>query len=433
DRTIDVSWILSTDNVGVYGYKIWRDGRIVGNSLTSSFSDGGLDEATTHTYTISAYDASGNKSAQSTSVTVQTMDITAPTRPTALDAVAKTSSSIDLTWVPSLDNLAVAGYKIYRDGAQIGTSPTSTFSSTGLLEARTYSYTVAAYDAAGNTSSQSGADSATTLDVTAPSIPAGVTATPTSSSHIELAWPASSDNVGVASYDVYQGTVLIGSPKLPSYTAINLLEAHSYTFTVKAKDASGNVSAASVAVTATTFDVTKPVKPDGLVATPKSSTAIDLAWAPSSDNVAVTGYKVYRGTTQIASTTGTTWSDSGLLEAKAYTYTVAAYDAAGNVSAQSRSATATTKDVTAPSTPTRLRATVESSSKITLTWTAATDNLKVAGYKVYRNGVLLGTKTLTSYTDNGLARNTSYTYTVAAYDDAGNTSAQSTAVTARTL
>jgi chitodextrinase len=433
ERQIDVSWSLSTDNVGVYGYKIYRDGAMVGNSTTGTFSDGGLDEATTHTYTVSAYDASGNKSRQSTSITVQTLDITAPAKPTALDAVAASSSSISLAWAASYDNLAVTGYKIYRDGVQVGTSPTTTFTSTGLAEAKSYSFTVAAYDAAGNTSLQSGADSATTLDVTAPSIPAGLTATPTSSSHIELVWAASSDNVGVSEYEVYQGTLLIGSPKLPAYTAINLAEATAYTFTVKAKDASGNVSAASVEVTGTTLDVTKPIKPENLVATPVSKSSISLAWSASSDNVAVTGYKVYRGLTQIATVTGTTYTDSGLQEAKSYTYYVAAFDASGNVSAQSKGATATTKDVTAPSVPTGLNATVESSFKITLTWSVSTDNLKVAGYKIYRNGVLVGTKTLNSYSDSGLQRNTTYTYTVAAYDDAGNTSAQSAAVTARTL
>jgi chitodextrinase len=434
EEQIDVSWLLSTDNVAVHGYKIFRDGKIVGNAFGSSYSDLDLDEAALYTYTVSAYDASGNKSPQSAPFTLRTLDVSAPSKPTMLEATAVSGSAIALSWIASTDNLAVTGYKIYRDGVQVGTSPTTTFSSTGLQEARQYTFHVAAYDAAGNTSLQSGSDTATTFDVTAPSKPAGLAASPISSQKITITWAPSSDNVAVDSYDVYRGTLLIGSPKFTTLTDSGLSEATSYTYTVKAKDEAGNVSAASAPITGTTLDVTKPAKPEGVAATPKSKSSIDLAWSPSSDNVGVTGYRVYRGGVQIATgVTGTTYSDSGLLEAKTYSYTVAAYDASGNVSPQSKSVSATTLDVTAPSKPANLEATVVSSTKITLTWNAATDNLKVAGYRIYRNGTQIATKTLTSYTDSGLAKNTTYTYTVAAYDDAGNLSAQSTAVTAKTF
>ena len=89
-------------------------------------------------------------------------------------------------------------------------------------------------------------------------------------------------------------------------------------------------------------------------------------------------------------------------------------------------------DTTAPSVPTGLTATVASSSQINLAWTASTDNVAVAGYLVYRNGAQAGTATTTSYSNSGLTAATSYTYTVAAYDAAGNLSAQSTAATATT-
>ncbi len=89
-------------------------------------------------------------------------------------------------------------------------------------------------------------------------------------------------------------------------------------------------------------------------------------------------------------------------------------------------------DTTAPSTPTGLKATAISSSQISLSWSASTDNVGVAGYRVYRNGVLIGSPSSNSYTDSGLAASTSYSYTVAAFDAAGNMSAQSPAVTAKT-
>ncbi|MFZ2170635.1 MAG: hypothetical protein WAW61_13490, partial [Methylococcaceae bacterium] len=67
------------------------------------------------------------------------------------------------------------------------------------------------------------------------------------------------------------------------------------------------------------------------------------SWAASSDNVVVTGYKIYRNGVQIATATTTSYSNTGLSASTAYTYTVSAYDAAGNVSRQTASATASTR------------------------------------------------------------------------------------------
>lgn len=94
--------------------------------------------------------------------------------------------------------------------------------------------------------------------------------------------------------------------------------------------------------------------------------------------------------------------------------------------------TVATPDTTPPSVPTNLTATPTSPSSITLSWSASTDNVGVAGYKVYRNGVVVGTSTATSAVDSGLATSTTYSYRVAAYDSAGNVSAQSAAVSATT-
>jgi hypothetical protein len=84
-------------------------------------------------------------------------------------------------------------------------------------------------------------------------------------------------------------------------------------------------------------------------------------------------------------------------------------------------------DTTVPSTPTNLTGSAVSSSQINLSWSASTDNVGVTGYKIFRNGTQIATVSGTSYSNTGLAANTTYSYTVAAYDAAGNTSAQSTA------
>jgi glucose/arabinose dehydrogenase/PKD repeat protein len=85
----------------------------------------------------------------------------------------------------------------------------------------------------------------------------------------------------------------------------------------------------------------------------------------------------------------------------------------------------TVPDTTAPSIPTGLAAVAVSPTQINLSWNAATDNVGVVGYTVYRNGVVVGLPTTTTFQDTGLTRATTYNYTVSARDAAGNVSAPS--------
>ncbi|QFY07390.1 chitinase [Nonomuraea phyllanthi] len=184
-------------------------------------------------------------------------------------------------------------------------------------------------------------------------------------------------------------------------------------------------------------DTTAPSVPGNLRTTAVTSTSVSLAWNASTDNVAVTGYEIYRGGTLITTVTGTTHTDTGLSADTGYTYTVRARDAAGNRSATSDSITATTSggggtDTTAPTVPGNLRSTGSTSSSISLAWNASTDNVAVTGYEIYRGGTLITTVTGTTHTDTGLSADTGYTYTVRARDAAGNRSATSNSITART-
>jgi chitodextrinase len=186
---------------------------------------------------------------------------------------------------------------------------------------------------------------------------------------------------------------------------------------------------------APTADATKPTAPTNLGAAAASPSQINLSWTAATDNVAVTGYQVNRNGTRVGTTSTTSYADAGLTASTSYTYTVAATDAAGNVSAPSTQATATTTpapDTTKPTAPTNVVATAASSSQINLSWTAATDNVAVTGYQVNRNGTRVGTPANASYSDTGLTASTSYTYTVAATDAAGNVSVLSTQAGATT-
>ncbi|AEI38889.1 fibronectin type III domain-containing protein [Paenibacillus mucilaginosus] len=185
-------------------------------------------------------------------------DTQAPAAPAGLRVNGTTSSSVSLSWTAATDNVAVTGYDIYRGSVLAGSVSGSTlsFTNTGLA-AGTYSFTVKAKDAAGNVSAASGAVSATVSgsggsDTQAPSVPAGLKVTGTTSSSVSLSWTASTDNTGVTGYDVYRGTILAASVSGTTAIVTGLAASTSYTFTVKAKDAAGNVSAASSSISATT-------------------------------------------------------------------------------------------------------------------------------------------------------------------------------------
>ena len=197
-----------------------------------------------------------------------------------------------------------------------------------------------------------------------------------------------------------------------------------------------------------TPDTQAPSVPTGLTASATSVSQINLSWTASTDNTAVTGYKIYRctgssctPTTLVSSPSATTYSNTGLLASTAYTYAVSAVDAAANESAKSITASATTlsPDTQAPSVPSGLSAMAVSSSQINLSWTASVDNNEVTGYKVYRcQGASCTPTTLVSspsgvtYSDTGLLASTAYTYAVSAVDAAANESAKSSSASATT-
>ena len=135
-------------------------------------------------------------------------DTTPPSVPSGVVANATGPSNISLTWNASSDDVAVAGYQVYRDGSSTAiatvTSGTS-FQDTGLAPGSSHSYRDSAFDSSNNESAQSGAATATTAspDTIAPSVPSNLAAGASGNS-INLTWSASTDNVGVVGYHVYR-------------------------------------------------------------------------------------------------------------------------------------------------------------------------------------------------------------------------------------
>lgn len=317
-------------------------------------------------------------------------DTTAPSAPTNLTAGAANPTTINLAWTASTDNIGVTNYLVFRDAlpSPIASVVGTTFTDTGLTPLSSHSYRVIAGDGAGNLSGFSNTATASTPpDSTAPSSPTNLTAVSPNSTTINLSWTASTDDVAVVGYSVFRdgGATPIATVSSTNYSDTGLGIGSTHSYTVKAFDAANNQSAASNTATASTqgTDTIPPTAPTGLTATGSSTTTIDLVWTASTDNFAVTGYKVFRdgGATEIATVTTTSFSDTGLAVNSTHSYTVVAFDGAGNQSANSNTATATTQLagalVSLALNPTTVTAPASSTGTVTLSGPAPAGGLAV--------------------------------------------------------
>ena len=201
---------------------------------------------------------------------LEAQDKTPPTAPTGLAATAESEGQINLSWSASTDDVGVRRYKIEccagggcNNFIQIGTTTKTTYNDTGLQAFTKYRYRVRARDAAGNLSGYSTIAAATTLDTTAPTAPAGLTAKAVGESQINLSWSASTDNVVVTRYKIERckgvgcsNFIQIGTATTTTYSNTGLQAFTKYRYRVRARDAAGNVSGYSNMAGATTLDTT---------------------------------------------------------------------------------------------------------------------------------------------------------------------------------
>ncbi len=172
---IGLDWSPSSDASGIDHYSVYRDGdpEPIAEVETTSYTDGGLQPNSTHTYTVRATDnaTTPNTSADSAPASATTnpppvFDFTAPSVPEDVVAIAQSSTTIALSWSPSTDASGIEEYRIYRDGgaAPVATVQETGYTDTGLTPGTSYSYTVRAVDGAlfPNVSGNSAAATATT-------------------------------------------------------------------------------------------------------------------------------------------------------------------------------------------------------------------------------------------------------------------------------
>jgi YD repeat-containing protein len=371
-------------------------------------------------------------------------DAGVPTAPANLHTTAVTGHQVDLAWDAASDDVGVTTYRVYRDGLAIADVDGGTFaySDTMVTDATHYDYAVTALDAVNHESAPTSTLGVDTPDATAPVAPTGLAALAfAGQGRIDLTWTASTDNVGITGYRVYRDgdAAPIGTTggQTTTYSDTTVPSTATHSYVVTAVDAAGNESGQSNAASASTLDVAKPSAPATLAVVPTAgANRLDLSWSASTDNVAVTGYAVYRdgSAMALATTPGdtTTYADLAVTSASTHTYAVRAFDADGNLSDPSPSRTATSADTAAPFTPAGVTVATVTDARLSVSWSAATDDVAVTGYRVYRNGgatpvATLGA-TVTTFTDSGLAAGTSYSYAVAAFDAAGNASVASAPV-----
>ncbi len=276
------------------------------------------------------------------------------------------------------------------------------------------------------------------VDTTAPSAPSGLSASSVTSSSVGLSWTAARDNYGVSDYLVFRDGIQVAAPTATTYTDTGLSSSTTYSYAVKARDAAGNTSVASSALSVTTgLGYTATVYYKKGFATPYLHyRPAGGAWTtppgvpmPDAEVAGYAKYTVNLGAVQqleaVFNNGSGTWDNNNggnyLLPTGTSTFNAGVITAGAPVS-----------DTTAPSVPTGLTSPSKSATTVSLSWIASTDNVGVTGYLVLRDGTQVGTPTSTSYTDSGLSSNTAYSYTVKARDAAGNTSAQSTALSVTT-
>jgi endonuclease I/chitodextrinase len=180
-------------------------------------------------------------------------DTQAPTVPTNVSVSNFTTSSMDVSWTASTDNVGVTSYDVYVDNALTKNVTTTSASLSGLTPNTTYAITVTAKDLADNVSAKSTATNGKTLaDTTAPTVPQNIVVSNQTDVSFKITWDASTDDTSVANYEVYIDNNLTATVTTTTYTASGLTASTTYSVEVLAKDTSDNKSAKSTPVNATT-------------------------------------------------------------------------------------------------------------------------------------------------------------------------------------
>jgi chitodextrinase len=380
-------WTASTDNVGVAGYQILRNGSairsVTGTTLT--FADTTVSANSTYTYSVKAFDAAGNYSAPSNSIQVITPFAPPPAGscpPPATGAFTgcyfnnmtlsgnpvfvRTDPEINFYWgnispdsslQPGNFSIRWQGNFTFNQGNYVFTATTSdgmrlyvdgnliidrwrdqapfVYTRSQTLSQGSHLIVVEYYEHTNGATAQVFWQNSSP----APQIPAisSFTAAPASTTAgqpVTLAWNVS----GATAISIDNG---VGDVTNSTATAVSPTQTTTYKLT--ASNGVGANTATATVIVSSSSDTQPPTSPTLASATAGSATEADLVWTASTDNVGVAGYQILRNGSAIRSVTGTlAFADTTVSANSTYTYSVKAYDAAGNYSAPSNSLSVTT-------------------------------------------------------------------------------------------
>lgn len=413
-----LTWGRSTDNVAVDHYEIYRNNESIpiGNTESATFE---IYPIIGDTYVVRAVDTSGY---HADSDPIIAIDDIPPSKPANLRATFLTGNAVSLAWDKSTDNVGMIGYQVFRDDVPSPMMQETSYLAIGLAQGTTYRFRVRALDAAGNF-----ADSETlpitVKDTIAPSKPTNFRASSIVANTAYLEWDESTDNVGVAGYQIFRDTTPITTVTSTHYSAGGLVEGRPYVFKVRALDAAGNFADSDP--WRVYIDFTRPSKPTNLRVTALADNSATLEWAASSDNIAVTGYQIFRNNDPIDTINNTRYTASGLTPGISYIFKVRALDAAGNYDDSDPLTVKILDDTTAPSKPSEFSAYHVSHNFAILDWKAATDNVGVTRHIIFQNDEWLAnidsTDAYIRYMAMNLEGGTKYVFKICAVDAAGNT------------
>ena len=427
----------ATDNVGVTKVEFYNGASLITTDTTSPYS-ATLDTTalTNGTYTLSAkaYDAAGNIGTATVVVTVTNATTTGGIFAVS-DRIQVYGGSVRVRSTPSTSGTSLGTQTSGKLGTVVG----------GPVTANGYIWWNVNYD--------TGADGwsiqnrlrlyvTTTTDTTLPTVAFTAPAASAILSGTATLSATATDNVGVTKVEFYNGASLITTDTTSPYSATldtTALTNGTYTLSAKAYDAAGNIGTATVVVTVTnattTTDTTPPTVPTNLSASGTTQTQTTLSWTAATDAVGVTGYKVYRNGTQVGTTTTPSYTATGLTAATTYSFTVSAYDAAGNNSAQSTATTVTTASTT--NTPPTANAGADQTitlptNAVTLTGTGTDTDGTITSYAWTQvsgpTTATITTPSATTTTVTNLAQGT-YSFWLTVTDNAGATHADAVFVT----
>ncbi len=334
-------------------------------------------------------------------------DTEAPSAPSNLVLVSKTSTTIEISWTGSIDNAGTVAYDVYKDSVKAATTNDTTFIDQNLMPDTTYNYYVIAKDAAGNQSEASNileviTDAAD--DTETPTVPVNVVIISKTDTSVSLQWDASTDNVGVTGYEIYNNAVLIGQTDVTSYLAEGLTPGVDFSIAVKAKDAAGNLSEASNELTGKTL----LSAPANIIANPTTMKVI-LIWEPvngaSSYEIEIDGVKTDIGN-------NVSYTHEGLISETEHTYRVSAKNSNNETGMWSSEVKAMTTKLSVPD---NLQ-TQQTFTSITVSWNSVDE---AEEYEIEADGILISNMLETRYLHEGLAPNTQHTYRVRAKNSGG--------------